>query len=1221
MVEYEEIIDKLSNEEKIALLVDSREAHGEQAEKLNIPRLSMTELWKMNEREGDEPIFPSALSLAHSWNPSLFAQVCLCLATVGKKRGYSLFTLPSTNASSSVYGKALTEEPYLAGSLMAEAINVLKKSRVQFCMKPPAYSETEARLLDIEPDLPTLYDRLARPFAIALNGADCPSVLMPEGETEGSYGKVLDKIVYDLLADSTNMIVKVKDPDKTAQLIAQGKLPIGGSSLVIETALENYKRIYRSMEEGGATAQELSTTLHEGSSLSEEMINQALLRKIRLAALAASPINEVNDEELNKIAYESACGSIVLVKNERGALPLSGGRSVCIVGDVASDGEGSYFKGFVDKLSTVLTNHGAIYKGFSQGYRTENDVDKELLAPALQLSKSADTVILMLGLGKKREDMLEKTHRLTLPGNQQALIAGLKGVGKRVIGVIVGEKLPDMSFDKGLDGVIFIPSRGVYVAEALGDIIVGKVNPSGKLAFAGYNDTDRTFREIQERKRQGKQKIGPFVYSRYQSACMEHIKYPVGYGLSYSAFTYSRLSVVGDSAQIALSNTGTVGGYETVQIYVGMDGSSVIRPHMELKATVRVFLGSGEKKSITIPLRDFGIYDTKSDGFVTESGNYFIYLNTGNGVYFKERISVMGKRLERSENRISAYLHTVSNIHTDGYTMEANCEPMKNQSKAKAIGALTLATTFIGDVVYGVCLFMMSLPLMEHIKALAILNGIGIGLGALLLIIAGIKERRLRTEQEKIELEATRELFKTVERVDVKHIEELFEEEFDPLDEEVVESVETKSVKVKDDNQYAYMAVNTDINALCHTLLEFFEDRGIKITPKMARGLLSAILTSRLLVFRSRCDIKLQRILSVLSDFFGSGVSYDCLSEERAQGGTLLQMVSSFDSSIRSTVFKGAIDNAISSEKKVCFVGVDNVRLDVIGAQLMPYVQYFGNPNAGYAIVDNGIEIKLPSNLWVIISPKEGQSIDTLPAYISNLATLVDFEGVEIEAQNSITHKPLAKNQLEALIYQARRDLHIDEELWKGVDALEELIAQHTEYRIGNKVFLQLECYIATYTQAGGELAEAMDSAVASKLLPGILALTRGKESMEEVDLGVMLENYFGESNVSECRRLLKSVVIKTEEAPTEEALGLNLKKGETAPRVDLTKEETHRVELTKKEPTKIDLTKEGPTELEPTKIDLTKEGPTELEPTRVDLTKEDAPRVRLTKDEEQERE
>ena len=187
--------------------------------------------------------------------------------------------------------------------------------------------------------------------------------------------------------------------------------------------------------------------------------------------------------------------------------------------------------------------------------------------------------------------------------------------------------------------------------EALVDVLYGKVNPSGKLAetFPNHIEEFPSDQNFPGLPRQVEYREGLYIgYRFYETAKVEPL-FPFGFGLSYTTFEYSDLSVEVDKdikVKFTISNTGTVDGKEIAQVYVGKDDSKVHRPAYELKGYKKVLIRAGEKEEVEISIRkdDLKVYQ---DGFELETGKYQIYLGSSSrDIHLKDEIKLRGNRLE-----------------------------------------------------------------------------------------------------------------------------------------------------------------------------------------------------------------------------------------------------------------------------------------------------------------------------------------------------------------------------------------------------------------------------------------------------------------------------------------------------------------------------------------------------------------------------------------------
>ena len=1134
MLKNNELIQKLTIKQKIALLTGSHEAQDEIREQTSLSPLLATELWSREDNEG-EPLFPPCASLANSWDSAIFGKSALCLAAIKAKTGKNFFIMPRANAASSVYGNEITEDPYLAGELISGAVKALEGAQAKICLTAPYVTAEEAQVLDIEADEFALFERVARPFVMAKCASNSNTLLVGKQNVNESYDRVNEKMLNSVVKESTVLVSRLEDGNSTVSEINKGFQVVGGSSLALEAAYENYIKIYKSMQEGGATAHELEMAVLDGAAISEEMIDIALDERITLLNECKTENLSLSDEEINETALDATRKSIVLVKNLSGALPISKQQKVCLIGDIISENEGGCYVDFANRLSQELAQDGITVTGYAQGYNLETDVSPEYINEAIKLASNSDTVLLFLGHGKEREEKMSQVKRLSLPANQVALASELSKLGKRVIAVVCSTRLPNVGFEKYVSGIILVPPSGAYTAQALAQTLSGKFNPSGRLAYAAYNNFDQLFRDTQARKRKKQQKIGPFIGYRYTDICKQVARYPFGYGLCYSSFTYSDLFVNGKKINFTVQNNTNVPATETIQVYVGMQGSVRVRAIKDLKATSKIFLNAYERKVISVNLADFEIYDSTSSTFVTETGNYQVFVGTSSSnILLSGYTYAYGSKLGPQKSQMTEYAQQGSNIISEGYTMEANCTPMNNISKYKTFSLWLYALTVFSDVIYGICGLMFGIPFKDNAGTFIALNAISLAVATICMVAYATANAKLIAEQKEKERKATRELFKDAEKIDLSSVEKLFIDEFDDEPARELEKKSKVTYKGEEESVYVYMSVDTDIPTLTSDLEKYCAQHGLLISNKDANAVIASMLSSRLLVLRNADNDVIEKFTNVLASFFGSKA---CVDDFFGRKSTSLL----YNEEGSKTAFNLFFAESNDDITKPHFYMMKEAGFDSLEALLMPYVQFLGNPKQVYPVEENGAQHKIPSNLWFVLAPAGGQSIDEIPAFAANLAAVIDLDVQECaESDSEHVFKSVTCHQLEALVYRAKRAVSIDEQIWKNVDTLEEFVNEKTPYHIGNKIFLQLETYMSVYVVAGAEQAEAADGAISAKLLSAILAILKGNPAMSDVDMIQTLESIFGEDNVARCTKLLKNIVvgeakIVIEEEPIEE--------------------------------------------------------------------------------------
>jgi beta-glucosidase len=376
------------------------------------------------------------------------------------------------------------------------------------------------------------------------------------------------------------------------------------------------------------------------------------------------PAGKINTPAHSKTVYDVASESIVLLKNDQHLLPLNTGgiKSIAVIGDNATrtfhlGGFGAGVKaryeitpleGLRNRLANKVTIEFA--QGYSGDYHPKGNhnvnaettaANPSMIDEAVALAKKSDMAILFIGGNRDYESESRDRKDLSLPFGEQALVDAVTAVNPKTIVVVIGGAPYDINAVKRNNHtIVWSWYNGSENGNALADVLLGKVNPSGKLPFTFPAALDQSpahalgvdaypGQDLRE-----EYKEGVLVGYRWFDTKNIDPLYPFGYGLSYSSFAYSGLrtnkSVYSQSetitATITLKNNGSYDGKETVQFYVSKPGSSVERAEKELKAFKKINTVKGQAKtvSVSIPVKELAYFDTNSMKWVVEPGEYVL---------------------------------------------------------------------------------------------------------------------------------------------------------------------------------------------------------------------------------------------------------------------------------------------------------------------------------------------------------------------------------------------------------------------------------------------------------------------------------------------------------------------------------------------------------------------------------------------------------------------
>ena len=279
-------------------------------------------------------------------------------------------------------------------------------------------------------------------------------------------------------------------------------------------------------------------------------------------------------------------------------------------------------------LDEVKNAEGLVLAGYEQGYDRQGQPDEVLLTDAVALAKkdAVDVVLAVVGLDERSESEGLDRSTMAIPQAQNDLVTALAKTGKPVVIVLVAGSPVELPWFDDVAAMLYVGLSGQAGASATVRALTGEVNPSGHLAETWpmqYEDCpssgwypaigrDAIYRE------------GPFVGYRYYETVGVPVRFPFGYGLSYSTFTYSAITATATGVDFVVTNDSDVAGSTVAQLYVRAPQGGVLHPDRELKGFVKVELAAHESKSVHIDFDryTFRHFDVAANAWKTESGEW-----------------------------------------------------------------------------------------------------------------------------------------------------------------------------------------------------------------------------------------------------------------------------------------------------------------------------------------------------------------------------------------------------------------------------------------------------------------------------------------------------------------------------------------------------------------------------------------------------------------------
>lgn len=637
--------------------------------------------WEQAGQTNDSCVaFPALTCLAATWNPDLAKLYGQNLGEEALYRGKGMILGPGVNLNRTPLAgrnfEYMGEDPFLISRMVVPYIQGLQSKGVAACVKHYALNNDEEYRHNVnvivsdralhEIYLPAFKAAVTEGGTWGLMGAynlyknqhNCHNNILLNQILKGDWG--YDGVVVSDWGGCHN----------TEEAIVNGlDMEFGswtdGLAMGASNAYDSYYLAlpYKKLiAEGKYTTREL-----------DDKVRRVLRLFYRTTMNRHRPYGFLCSESHYDAALKIAQEGIVLLKNDRGVLPIRDAKRILVVGENAikmmtvgggssslkvqkeilpldgvtarfRDAEIDYARGYVG--DTVQS-----YNGVTVGRSiAESRSAEALLAEAVEKARAADYVIVFGGLNKSDYQDSEGHDRREygLPYGQDRLIEELAKANKNLVYVNISGNAVAMPWAKNVPAIVQGWFIGSEAGEALASVLAGDVSPSGKLPFTWYqrledcaahalNTYPGTWRDdhkiIDEEYKEG-------IYVGYRWTDKQSIKpaFAFGHGLSYTTFKLGKVSAdkkrmtAGEqiSFTVSVTNTGAVAGAETVQLYVHDKKSSVDRPVKELKAFRKVSLGPGESRDVTLTIGEdaLSFYDEATARWVAEPGEFEALVGT-----------------------------------------------------------------------------------------------------------------------------------------------------------------------------------------------------------------------------------------------------------------------------------------------------------------------------------------------------------------------------------------------------------------------------------------------------------------------------------------------------------------------------------------------------------------------------------------------------------------
>ncbi len=628
-------LEQLDLKEKIALCSGEDTWHTKSFSTADIPSLCMSDgphgLRKMSDGSDLTDIdnslpstcFPSAALTACSWDEELIEEMGRALGEDAASLGVGLLLGPGANIKRNpLCGRNFeyfSEDPLLSGKMAAALIRGVQSRGVGACLKHFACNNQEYKRFQSDSVLDdrTLRELYLSAFEIAVRESRPAAVMCAYNKINGTHCSDNQRLLTDIL---------------------RGEWGFDGMVVTDWGALNDRVSAFKAgcdlnMPGGSSYQEKMAMLAIKDGRLDKQFVERSAERIAALSRRVQKAQTERRDfdhDAHHALARRIAVESAVLLKNKDHILPLRKNIDVLLIGPMVKQlryqGGGS---SHINPLQLRQLSEVRADLPYVPGCLPDGSSDKKLLKQAEKAAKKAGVPVILAGLPDSYESEGFDRSDMAMPDGYNELIETVAAVNPHTVVVLMAGSPVELPWADKVKSILYMGLPGEAGAEAIADLLFGEVSPSGKLAetwpvsyldcvsssyYSGQNK-DAHYRE------------GVYVGYRYYQKAGVRVRYPFGYGLSYSEFVYSDLRISGNHVCFSVKNKGKCDASEIVQLYVSPPEGTGYRPALECRAFRKIRLRKGETVSVNFELtnRSFALWQ---NGWIVPPGTYGVHIGS-----------------------------------------------------------------------------------------------------------------------------------------------------------------------------------------------------------------------------------------------------------------------------------------------------------------------------------------------------------------------------------------------------------------------------------------------------------------------------------------------------------------------------------------------------------------------------------------------------------------
>lgn len=690
----QDILSKMTLEDKISLCNGADFWHSKAMAQYGIPAVTMSDgphgvrcqkngadMLGVNESE-PATCFPTAVTSGATWDPALLKAEGQAIGEEGLSYGVDVVLGPGVNIKRNpLCGRNFeyfSEDPCIAGAMGAAWVQGAQSTGAGTSLKHFAANNQEYKRFNgnSQVDERTLRELYLPAFETVIKAAQPETVMCSYPRINNVHASDNHWLLTDVLRKDWGFAGLVVTDwgalcDRVKAMHAGCDLSMPGGS----TYMEDW----------------VAAAVKDGT-LPESDVDACAARVIALALKGESrPKGRAFDKDAhNALAQKIAENGAVLLKNEDNILPLDAG-GIALIGEMARtmryQGAGSSHI-TPTRLTTLCDAMPGV--PFAAGCDVKGTVTEESLREAAETAKQAKIAVVCVGLPDIYESEGFDRETMAMPEGHIRLIETVAAANPNTVVVLFCGCAVEMPWLDKVKAVLYMGLPGQAGGAAAASLLTGKANPSGKLT----ETWPLCYDDVPSRDTFGKKtthyKEGLYAGYRYYDKAGKAVRFPFGYGLSYTQFAYSELKIEGRTVTAAVTNTGSIAGAEVVQLYVAPPQNGLYRPAKELKGFANVSLQPGESRTVRFELNDrsFAVW---CDGcWKVPMGSYEICVGASVAdIRLHAALAVDGVSLAAPDWQKGSWYETLQGLPTDAEFEKLCGSPLQSDPEPKK-GAFTM---------------------------------------------------------------------------------------------------------------------------------------------------------------------------------------------------------------------------------------------------------------------------------------------------------------------------------------------------------------------------------------------------------------------------------------------------------------------------------------------------------------------------------------------------